>query len=149
MRVAPTVCHSFGVSYAGDLSPQQAWDILAEDPDAVLVDVRTRAEWSYVGVPDLAEIGKEAILIEWVGFPDGQRNPYFVEQLRDAGVTDDKQVLFLCRSGQRSVGAAQTATADGVAKAYNISEGFEGPTDGEGHRGVVGWKAQGLPWRQS
>ncbi len=149
MRATSAVCHSSCVSYAGDLSPQQAWDILAEDPNAVLVDVRTRAEWSYVGVPDLAEIGKEAILIEWVSFPDGQRNPYFVEQLRDAGVTDDNQVLFLCRSGQRSVGAAQTATADGVAKAFNISEGFEGATDSNGHRGVVGWKAQGLPWRQS
>ncbi len=149
MRVVRGLCHSSGVSYAGDLSPKQAWDILAEDPDAVLVDVRTRAEWSYVGVPELSELGKDVILIEWVSFPDGRRNPDFVAQLRDAGVTDDNQVLFLCRSGQRSVGAAQTATADGVAKAYNISEGFEGATDSNGHRGVVGWKAQGLPWRQS
>lgn len=149
MRDGCVVCNASRVSYAGDLTPQQAWDILRSDADAVLVDVRTRAEWSYVGIPELSEIGKQVVLIEWVGFPDGQRNPHFVSQLRDAGVTDDQQVLFLCRSGQRSVGAAEAATADGIAQAYNISEGFEGGLGPDGQRGVVGWKAQGLPWRQS
>ncbi|MBT0566162.1 rhodanese-like domain-containing protein [Williamsia sp. CHRR-6] len=137
------------MSYAGDVTPQQAWDMLVSDPSAVLVDVRTRAEWAYVGLPELSEIDKQVVLVEWVSFPDGARNPYFVEQLRDAGVADDTTVLFLCRSGQRSVGAAQAATADGITKAYNVSEGFEGGLDADGHRGAVGWKAIGLPWRQS
>ncbi|MGZ8177215.1 rhodanese-like domain-containing protein [Williamsia sp. SKLECPSW1] len=137
------------MTYAGDLSVQQAWDILTEDPDAVLVDVRTQAEWNYVGVPDLSSIGKRALLLEWVSFPDGARNTRFADQLREAGVSDDQTVLFLCRSGQRSIGAAETATAVGVQKAYNIAEGFEGGLDADGHRGAVGWKAQGLPWRQS
>jgi rhodanese-related sulfurtransferase len=137
------------VSYAGDISPEQAWKILSDNPEAVLVDVRTRAEWSYVGVPDLTELGKQTVLIEWVTFPDGQRNPDFVSQLRDAGVADDQPVVFLCRSGQRSIGAAEAATADGIAEAYNVSDGFEGGLDSSGHRGAVGWKALGLPWRQS
>jgi rhodanese-related sulfurtransferase len=137
------------MSYAGDLTPQEAWKIITEDPTAVLVDCRTRAEWNYVGVPDLTEAGKETVFIEWVSFPDGAKNSDFVGQLRAAGVTDDQQVVFLCRSGQRSIGAAQAATADGVAKAYNVLDGFEGATDADGHRGAVGWKALGLPWRQS
>ncbi|MBA4023042.1 MAG: rhodanese-like domain-containing protein [Gordonia sp.] len=137
------------MSYAGDLTPQEAWKIITEDPTAVLVDCRTRAEWTYVGVPDLTEAGKETVFIEWVSFPDGAKNSDFVGQLRAAGVTDDQQVVFLCRSGQRSIGAAQAATADGVAKAYNVLDGFEGATDADGHRGAVGWKALGLPWRQS
>jgi rhodanese-related sulfurtransferase len=137
------------VSYAGDITPEQAWHILAEDAEAVLVDVRTRAEWNYVGVPDLTELGKKTVFIEWVTFPEGERNPDFVAQLREAGVADDQPVVFLCRSGQRSIGAAEAATADGVAKAYNVSDGFEGGLDPAGHRGAVGWKALGLPWRQS
>ncbi|GAA2063073.1 rhodanese-like domain-containing protein [Williamsia deligens] len=137
------------MTYAGDLSVQQAWDLLSEDPDAVLVDVRTQAEWNYVGIPDLSSLGKRTVLVEWVGFPGGSRNPRFVEQLREAGVTDDTTVLFLCRSGQRSIGAAESATSDGVGRAYNIAEGFEGGLDADGHRGAAGWKAQGLPWRQS
>jgi rhodanese-related sulfurtransferase len=137
------------MSYAGDLTPQEAWNLLSEDPTSVLVDCRTQAEWSYVGVPDLTDVSKRAIFIEWVSFPDGARNADFVTQLRQAGIENDQQVVFLCRSGQRSIGAAEAATADGVAKAYNILDGFEGATDQDGHRGAVGWKATGLPWRQS
>ncbi|WP_207837474.1 rhodanese-like domain-containing protein [Williamsia soli] len=137
------------MSYAGDLTPQEAWKIITEDPTAVLVDCRTSAEWSYVGVPDLTGTGKETLFIEWVSYPDGARNSDFVGQLRAAGVSDDQRVVFLCRSGQRSIGAAQAATADGVAKAYNVLDGFEGAVDADGHRGAVGWKALGLPWRQS
>ncbi|PYE19945.1 rhodanese-related sulfurtransferase [Williamsia limnetica] len=137
------------MSYAGDLTPQEAWKIITEDPTAVLVDCRTRAEWSYVGVPDLTGTGKQTVFIEWVSFPDGAKNSDFVAQLRAAGVADDQQVVFLCRSGQRSIGAAQAATADGIDKAYNVLDGFEGAIDAEGHRGAAGWKAVGLPWRQS
>ncbi|WP_020106028.1 rhodanese-like domain-containing protein [Nocardia sp. 348MFTsu5.1] len=137
------------MSYAGDLTPQEAWKILTEDPTSVLVDCRTQAEWSYVGVPDLSGVSKKTVFIEWVSFPDGARNTDFVGQLREAGVSDDQQVVFLCRSGQRSIGAAEAATADGVAKAYNVLDGFEGAIDPAGHRGAVGWKATGLPWRQS
>ncbi|WP_088315209.1 rhodanese-like domain-containing protein [Kineosporia sp. R_H_3] len=134
--------------YAGDLSPTDAYRRVA-DGDAVLVDVRTAAEWSYVGVPDLSGIGRELVRIEWVSFPDGARNPAFLEQLEAEGVGQDTHVLFLCRSGVRSVAAAEAATAAGWANAYNVTDGFEGPTDAAGHRGTsAGWKAAGLPWRQ-
>jgi len=138
------------MSYAGDLSPTDAYRALADDARACLVDVRTRAEWSYVGVPDLSGIGRELHRIEWVRFPDGARNPDFVAELERAGVAKDAHVLFICRSGVRSVAAAQAATRAGWHRAYNVAEGFEGPLDAAGHRGAdAGWKASGLPWRQS
>ncbi|MER2222591.1 MAG: rhodanese-like domain-containing protein, partial [Rhodococcus sp. (in: high G+C Gram-positive bacteria)] len=77
------------MSYAGDLTPEQAWELLRENPDAVLVDVRTDAEWKYVGVPDVSSLGKQAALIEWVSHPTGARNDNFVDQLKEAGITAD------------------------------------------------------------
>jgi len=114
----------------------------------VLVDVRTRAEWSYVGLPDLGQIGKDAILVEWQTFPDGRVNQRFTDELQAAGVDKDAPVYFLCRSGVRSVSAAEAATRAGWARAYNILDGFEGPHDGQRHRALAGWKVAGLPWMQ-
>jgi rhodanese-related sulfurtransferase len=131
------------------LTPRQAWDLLSADPGAALVDVRTRAEWSYVGVPDLGPLGRAAVLVEWVGYPDGEPNPAFLDELAAAGVETAAPVLFLCRSGVRSKAAAAAARSAGYAKVYNVTEGFEGPLDGAQHRGGAGWKAAGLPWRQS
>ncbi|MEU1985056.1 rhodanese-like domain-containing protein [Nocardia sp. NPDC019395] len=138
------------MSYAGDIGPQQAWELLAENPDAVLVDVRTEAEWKFVGVPDTSPIAKPTLLVEWVD-GTGTRNTGFLDQLRSAlgDRPADAPVLFLCRSGQRSAHAADAATGAGIAPSYNISEGFEGPLDEFGHRGGSGWRADGLPWRQS
>lgn len=136
--------------YAGDLTPTDTYRVLADDPQAVLVDVRTRAEWAYVGVPDLGALGRTLVQVEWTRYPDGAPNEAFLDELAAAGVTPDRQVLFLCRSGVRSVAAAEAATKAGYARAYNVSDGFEGPLDAAGHRGgSAGWKSSGLPWRQS
>lgn len=138
------------MSYAGDVTPAQAWELLQDNPDAVLVDVRTAAEWRYVGVPDTSALGRPMRQIEWVD-GTGQRNPEFLEQLADSlsrNRSAAAPLLFLCRSGQRSAAAARAATAAGYC-AYNVSEGFEGPLDADGHRGGAGWRAHGLPWRQS
>jgi rhodanese-related sulfurtransferase len=136
------------MSYAGNVEPSEAYAALQTDPDAVLVDVRTGAEWSYVGLPDLSHIGKHVIPLEWQRFPDGALNTTFVEQLREAGVGEGAPIYFLCRSGVRSAAAAEVATAAGLGPAYNVSDGFEGPLDHDGHRTVAGWKVAGLPWRQ-
>ena len=135
--------------FAGDLNPEQAYRLLDEDPDAVLVDVRTRAEWAYVGLPDLGAIGKQVVAIEWVTYPDGSPNDAFLDELAAAAVEPHQPVLFICRSGARSASAAETASRAGYARAYNVTDGFEGPLDAQGHRAVGGWKAAGLPWRQS
>ena len=137
------------MTYAGDLTPDEAFELLRDDPRAVLVDVRTTAEWSYVGVPDLSQLGRDAVLAEWVSFPGGAPNPAFLATVTEAAAKD-APVVFLCRSGVRSVAAANAATAAGFTAAYNITEGFEGPADEAGHRGTsAGWKVRGLPWRQS
>lgn len=130
------------------MTPQQAWELLRDNPDAVLVDVRTDAEWKYVGVPETSPIGRRTVFVEWVRYPNGARNENFVDQLKDAGVTGGP-IVFLCRSGHRSIAAAEAATAAGLAPSYNILEGFEGGLDAERHRGAEGWRAAGLPWRQS
>jgi rhodanese-related sulfurtransferase len=136
------------VSYAGDITPQESWKLLAENPESVLVDVRTAAEWNWVGVPDLSSLGRQVVFIEWN--TAGGRNQNFVADLIAAGVTPgERPVIFLCRSGNRSIPAAQAATAAGIAPAYNMLEGFEGQLDEHGHRGAAGWRAEGLPWKQS
>lgn len=137
------------MSYAGDLTPEQAWELLRDNPGAVLVDVRTQAEWNYVGVPDISSLGKRTVLVEWLKFPSGSRNSDFLNELTAAGVKPDQPLIFICRSGHRSIGAAQLATSAGLGPSYNMLDGFEGALDEEGHRGKVGWRALGFPWRQS
>lgn len=139
--------------YAGDISPKEAWDRLAANPDAQLIDVRTLAEWNFVGVPDLTGTGRKLHCVEWQSFPGGQPNPGFTEQaigaLTSAGASKSDPVLLLCRSGARSRAAAIALTAAGYSQAFNIANGFEGDADAQGHRGVLnGWKVSGLPWRQ-
>lgn len=132
-----------------NVAPQQVWDALGRDTNAQVVDVRTDAEWMYVGLPDLAEAGKQPVLIPWQLFPSGQVNGAFTDQMKAAGLLPEQQIYFLCRSGVRSLAAAQAAQAAGYPHTYNITDGFEGPPDEDGHRGTTaGWKAAGLPWRQ-
>lgn len=138
------------MSYAGDITPSQAWELLRDNPAAALIDVRTEAEWRFVGVPDTSSIDRPTTLIEWVD-GTGSPNPRFAEQLSKAlaGRDPEAPVVFLCRSGQRSAHAATLATDLGIAPAYNVIDGFEGPLDADGRRGGAGWRAEGLPWRQS
>lgn len=136
--------------YTGDVAPQTAFKILSENKDAVLIDVRTRPEWNYVGLPELGSIGKKPALLEWQVFPSMQPNPDFVTALSGAVADKAAPLLFLCRSGARSAAAAKAMTVAGYSTCLNISDGFEGPLDAQAKRGSAGgWKAAGLPWRQS
>jgi rhodanese-related sulfurtransferase len=144
------------MTYAGDITPEEAWKLLNDNPEAVLVDCRTDAEWRFVGVPDLSSLQRDVVYVEWTT-TDGKHNDGFVDDLVTAGVTPGvgpraskgRPVVFLCRSGNRSIGAAETATEAGIAPSYNVLDGFEGNLDEDGHRGSTGWKAVGLPWKQS
>ena len=138
-----------GPGYAGDVDCKEAWNILERNAAAVLVDVRTVPEWEFVGLPDLSSIGKQTALVQWQIYRGPAPNPEFLSELEAASIAKDATVLFLCRSGARSMSAAIAATAAGYSTCYNISGGFEGPPDGDGHRGLVdGWKACDLPWEQ-
>lgn len=139
-----------------EVSPQQAWDTLANDESSVLIDVRSRAEWSFIGVPDLTALGQSTLLVEWASFPEMSVNPHFAEQVVEAlGPDIPAKLLFICRSGARSLSAAKAVaevlSKDGIeADCINVAEGFEGDLDAYGHRGCVnGWKVRGLAWRQS
>ena len=141
-------------AYAGDVSAKAAFDDLARDPEATLVDVRSAAERVYVGVPVLNRIGKETVLVEWDQFPSGDRVPDFVARLAaeldKRGIGRSAPLYFICRSGNRSRRAAIEATAAGYRTCRNVEFGFEGRLDADRHRGTVGsWKAEGLPWVQS
>jgi rhodanese-related sulfurtransferase len=132
-----------------NVAPTQTWEALQADENAQLVDVRTDVEWNFVGLPELGVAGKQPILIPWQVYPTMQRNPAFEDDLRAAGLTPDSRIYFICRSGARSMAAAQAAQAAGFANVFNVADGFEGPPDTQGHRGsVAGWKADDLPWRQ-
>ncbi|MFD0916774.1 rhodanese-like domain-containing protein [Pseudahrensia aquimaris] len=145
---------SFNMAYAGDISPTQAWEMLVgEKARTVLVDVRTRPEWGFVGIPLLQQDMRAPVLEEWSFYPDMSLNtafvPHVIQRLEDEGLGKDTNLLFLCRSGVRSAAAAHALTSEGYSNCYNIIGGFEGDPDGEGHRGTVsGWKVEGLPWRQ-
>lgn len=140
--------------HAGDVDAGEAWLRLAEHPDGVLVDVRTRAEWAFVGTPDLSPLGREPVMLEWQNYPDMAGNAGFVGDLSallsSRGAGKDVPVFFICRSGARSAGAAAAMTAAGYTQCFNVQGGFEGRLDVARHRGTVeGWKAAGLPWIQS
>ena len=136
-------------SYAGDVTSQEAWEILRAESAATLIDVRTDAEWSYVGLPNLSSLDKKPLLVSWQMFPTMAINQTFIDEVERRIVNKDTPILLLCRSGARSKSAAQALTARGYRACFNILDGFEGPPDGARHRGaVVGWKASGLPWRQ-
>ncbi|WP_284943848.1 rhodanese-like domain-containing protein [Acidisoma cladoniae] len=132
-----------------DIDADKVWQALQADPQAQLVDVRTDAEWNFVGVPNLADLNREVVLIPWQVYPTMQRNGAFIDHLRQAGIAPETPTYFICRSGARSMAAAQAAAAAGFTTVFNVAEGFEGPPDAQGHRGQVsGWKASGLPWHQ-
>ena len=132
-----------------NVPPLRVWEALRSEPKAQLVDVRTDAEWNFVGLPDLSSLGKQVVPIQWQVYPSMAPNDAFVEQLQQVGFTPEHHVYFICRSGQRSHAAAQAAQDAGFRHAFNVAEGFEGAVDAHGHRGKAnGWKAAGLPWRQ-
>ena len=130
------------MSYAGDLTPKEAWAKLEQG--AILVDVRTEGEWAHIGIPDTKATDNDPLFIQWT-FPGGIPNPDFVKDLQAQAPEDPQaELLFLCRSGQRSIAAATAATQAGFT-AYNVLEGFEGEPDRYGERTVNGWKNRGLP----
>ena len=132
----------------------EVWARLSRDSKAALVDVRTRAEWSYVGVPDLSSIGRDVVFAEWQTYPDGQVDPAFADKLSkvlaERHIGKDAAIYFICRSGVRSLSAARAMQAAGFKSCSNVADGFEGPLDPSRRRGRSGgWKAAYLPWVQA
>jgi rhodanese-related sulfurtransferase len=143
LEKAAARARQLGLPYGGALTPAEAYEVWRNVPGAKLVDVRTRAEWDYVGrVPGAVEI-------ELLTYPGNRPNPGFLQELE--GKADKAApVMFICRSGGRSHNAAMLARQAGYGAAYNVLEGFEGDRDAHGHRNTTGgWRLAGLPWTQS
>lgn len=142
LKLAQERGQAMGLPYKGALTPKEAYAVLQLAPGAKIVDVRTHAEWDWVGhVTDAVEI-------EWMRYPELDINPNFVAQL-SRQVDKEALVMFICRSGQRSNYAATAATEAGYSDCYNVLEGFEGDRDANDQRGKLGgWRLAGLPWYQ-
>jgi rhodanese-related sulfurtransferase len=128
------------------LSPKEAYKLLQEHPNAVLIDVRSHMEYLFVGHP------AGAIHIPWIDEPDWKLNPHFLTQVRQTmlgGASGAAPVVLICRSGVRSLEAGKALIEAGVKDVYNVSEGFEGQLDEKHHRSSQGgWRYHGLPWEQ-
>ena len=141
LELARMRASEFALPYAGALTPAEANEIWQLAPGAQVVDVRTRAEWDWVGrIPGAKEI-------EWVTYPGNQSNTHFLAQLKQQ-VDPEALVMFICRSGVRSHQAVSLASQAGYSECYNVLEGFEGDKDASGQRGKIGgWRHAGLPWQ--
>jgi len=125
------------------LTPQQAHEALQTDPNALLIDCRTEAEYYYVGHP------VDAVNVEWNTEPDFEINPHFADQVTRMAGRKDRPIILICRSGKRSIDAGLALEKNGFTSVRNVLEGFEGELDAEHHRGALGgWRMRGLPWRQ-
>ena len=134
-----------------NLTPQQALEILQDDPRAVLIDIRSSMEFLFVGHPS------GAVHVPWIDEPDWVVNPHFVTDVRKVllgGVVCDLEegcapVILICRSGKRSKEAGQVLLEAGLKNVFHIDEGFEGDLDDHHHRSTLGgWRYHGLPWEQ-
>ena len=144
---------SMEVVHIEDVPVEEVWARLQRDSSSALIDVRTRAEWTFVGLPNLAEIGKQVLTVEWQTSPENRIDAAFPERLTivldAAGANKDAELFFICRSGVRSRMAAEAMANAGYQRCRNVADGFEGPLDANRHRGqTAGWKAAGLPWVQ-
>ena len=142
------------VGYAGDILAVDAYALLSTDKSSMLIDVRTQAEWAYVGTPDLTALDKTPLFLEWQTYPSMQVDGLFAARLEtmleSAGVDRGASLVFLCRSGARSRAAATAMTNAGWGPCFNVSDGFEGQLDRlSRRRSVNGWKTGGLPWIQT
>lgn len=142
LQAARERAQRMGLPYEGALLPHEAHELMESAPGAKLVDVRTRAEWDWVGrIPGAVEI-------ELLTYPGSRPNASFLAEL-ERRVDKEALVMFICRSGGRSHNAAELAMQSGYTQCYNVLEGFEGDKDAAGHRNTKGgWRARGLPWAQ-
>ena len=130
-----------------EVTPPQAYEELTANDRAVLVDCRTPAEWIYVGIPDLSDIGKQVIL-ESISDEAGQLNSNFVSRIGEI-VGPDTPIYVICKIGVRSANACRLLKSSGYSRVCNVIEGFEGCVDPYGHpSNVEGWKFHNLPWKQ-
>jgi len=136
-------------NYAGNLTPHNSWAMLKLESRSILIDVRTDAEYSFVGVVDISSLSKKTVYANWLLYPSLDLNPNFMVELESKNFAKDQLLLFICRFGVRSKHAAIAMAALGYTECYNTVGGFEGDKNDTMHRSCEnGWKHSGLPWVQ-
>ena len=132
-----------------NISSQECFEKLSIEVHSHLIDVRTKHEWVYVGVPDLSSINKNVIFISWQVYPEMEINKFFENQVLESNIKKDNNLFFICRSGNRSNNAAEFLTSLGFSNCFNVIDGFEGKQNHERQRASIdGWQFNNLPWKQ-
>ena len=128
--------------------PKKAFEHLQENPDSVLIDVRTEAENKFVGRP------LDCIFVPWVDEPDWEPHPndFIAAIKRFIGEREqvlDTEIILICRSGYRSDDAGRCLIDNGFTNVSHVVSGFEGDLDEQDQRGNVnGWRHDDMPWNQ-
>ena len=132
-----------------NISSQECFEKLSIEVHSQLIDVRTKPEWVYVGVPDLSSINKNVIFISWQVYPEMETNKFFENQILESNIKKNDNLYFICRSGNRSYNAAEFLTSRGFSNCINVIDGFEGKLNHKHQRALIdGWQFNNLPWKQ-
>ena len=132
-----------------NISSRECFEKLSIEVNSQLIDVRTKPEWIYVGVPDLSSINKKVIFVSWQVYPEMGTNKFFENQILESNIKKNNNLYFICRSGQRSHDAAKFLDSRSFANCFNVFDGFEGNLNHERQRASIdGWQFNNLPWKQ-
>ena len=131
------------------ISSKQCFERLSEESSSYLVDVRTKPEWLFVGLPDLQSLNKQTICVSWNVYPNMEINVNFESEILESGINKQDVIFLICRSGNRSCDAAEFLASRGFTNCFNVIDGFEGQNDLNHQRSTInGWKYYKLPWKQ-
>ena len=127
----------------------ECFNKLSQISNSYLIDVRTKPEWEFIGVPDLSSLNKKTILISWHEYPEMNINKNFETQVVAMKIKKNDNIFLICRSGTRSLHAANHLLECGYQYCFNVSDGFEGYKNSLNQRSTInGWKCNNLPWKQ-
>ena len=131
------------------ISSKQCFERLSEESSSYLVDVRTKPEWLFVGLPDLQSLNKQTICVSWHMYPEMEINENFKSEILESGINKQDTIFLICRSGNRSYDAAEFLASRGFTNCFNVTDGFEGGNNPNHQRSTIdGWKYYKLPWKQ-
>ena len=131
-----------------NISSRECFEKLSIEVNSQLIDVRTKPEWIYVGVPDLSSINKKVIFVSWQVYPEMGTNKFFENQILESNIKKDTNLYFICRSGNRSNNAAEFLISRGFSNCFNVIDGFEGKLNHQHQRALIdGWQFNKLPWK--
>ena len=132
-----------------NIDSRQCFEKLSKEADSYLVDVRTKPEWLFVGLPDLQSLKKKTICVSWHLYPNMEININFETEILKAGINKQHAIFLICRSGNRSSNAAEFLASCGFINCINVKDGFEGEIGPNNQRSTInGWKYSKLPWKQ-